>query len=105
MIKMEPMYLDFHLLYRETRGGATSRKVAGLIPDGVILIFRRLNPSGRTMSLGSTQPIIEMNTRNISCGSNGVRCVGMTTLPSTCANCLEICESQTPGTLRACPYL
>jgi hypothetical protein len=28
---------------------ATSRKVAGLIPDGII----GLNPSGRTMALGS----------------------------------------------------
>ena len=26
------------------------------------------NPSGRTMALGSTQPLREMSTRNISCG-------------------------------------
>jgi hypothetical protein len=29
-----------------------SRKVAGSIPDGVIGIFHRRNPSGRTMALG-----------------------------------------------------
>ena len=31
---------------------ATSRKVAGLIPGGVIGTFHRNNPSGRTMDLG-----------------------------------------------------
>ena len=31
---------------------ATSRKVAGSIPDGVIGIFHWHNPSGRTMALG-----------------------------------------------------
>jgi len=41
-------------------------KVAGLFPDGVIEIFHRHNPSGRTMPLGSTQPLTEMSTRNIS---------------------------------------
>jgi len=47
---------------------ATSRKVAGSIPDGVIGIFHWHNPSGRTMALGSTQPLTEMSTRNISWG-------------------------------------
>ena len=45
---------------------ATSQKVAG--PDGVIGIFHWHNPSGRTMALGSTQPLTEMSTRNISWG-------------------------------------
>ena len=47
---------------------ATSRKVAGSIPDGVIGIFHWHNPSGRTMTLGSTQPLTQMSTRNISWG-------------------------------------
>ena len=47
---------------------ATSRKVAGSIPDGVIGIFHRHNPSDRTMALGSTQPLTEMSTGNISWG-------------------------------------
>jgi len=46
---------------------ATSRKVAGSIPD-VIRIFHLLNPSGRTTALGSTQPLTEMSTRDISLG-------------------------------------
>jgi len=41
---------------------ATSRNVAGSIPYGVI------KPSCRTMALGSTQPLIEMDTRDISWG-------------------------------------
>jgi hypothetical protein len=47
---------------------ATSRKVAGSIPDGVIWIFRLNNPSGPTMTLGSTEPVIEISIRNISWG-------------------------------------
>jgi len=37
--------------------------------------------------------------------SKGGRCVGLTTLPPSCADCLEIWEPQSPGTLRACPGL
>jgi hypothetical protein len=33
------------------------------------------------------------------------RCVRLTTLPPSCADCLEILEPQPPGTLRACPGL
>jgi hypothetical protein len=47
---------------------ATSRKVAGSIPDGVIEIFRWHNPSGCTMALGLTQPLTEMSTTNSSRG-------------------------------------
>jgi len=55
------------------------------------------------MVLGSTQPPTEMSTRNISWGRKGGQCVGLTTLPHSCANCLEICEPQPTRTLRACP--
>ena len=46
----------------------TSWKVTGLIPIGVTGIFHWHNPSGQTMALGSTQPLTEMSTRNISWG-------------------------------------
>ena len=62
------------------------------------------NLSGRTVALGSTQPLTEMSTRNISWGDKGGRCVGLT-LPPSCADCLEIWEPQPPGTLRVCPGL
>src|SRR5215475_12309207 len=44
----------------------TNLKVAGSIPDGVNEIFHSHNPSGRTMTLGLTQPLTETSTRNIS---------------------------------------
>jgi hypothetical protein len=83
---------------------ATSRKVTDSIPDGVVGIFLGHNPSGRTV-LGSTQLLTEMSTWE---GGKGGRCVGLTTLPPSCADCLEfweICEPQPVGTLRACPGL
>jgi len=51
------------------------------------------------MALGLTQPPTEMSNRNISWG------VGLTSLPPSCANCLEIWESLPPVTLWAFPGL
>jgi hypothetical protein len=45
---------------------ATSWRVAGSIPDGVIGIFHWYNPLGCTTALELTQPLTEMSTRNIS---------------------------------------
>jgi len=66
---------------------ATNRNVAVSIG-----IFHWHNPSGRTMDLGLTQPLVEMSTRIISYGGwgGGGRCVGLTTLPPSYADCLEI---------------
>jgi len=36
-------------------------------------------------------------------GGKGDRCVGLITLPPSCADSLEIWEPKPPGTLRACP--
>jgi hypothetical protein len=46
---------------------ATSRKITGSISVGVTGIFHWHNPSGRTMTLGSTQPLTKMSTKYISC--------------------------------------
>jgi len=81
---------------------ATSHKVTGSILDGIIGIFHLHNPSGRTKALGSTQPLTEMSTRNISWGCKSGRYVGLTTLPPSCTDCLEIWEPRLPGTLWAC---
>jgi hypothetical protein len=62
--------------------------------------FHWHNPFGLTMTLGSTSLLTEMSTRNSSC-----LCVGLTTLPPSCADCPEIWEPQPLGTLRACPGL
>jgi hypothetical protein len=69
---------------------ATSRKVAGSIPDGVNLIFID-NLIGNTMALGSTLPLTKMSTS-----------VGLTTLPPSGADCLEIWEPHLPETLWDC---
>jgi hypothetical protein len=62
-------------------------------------------PSGHTMALGLTEFLIEMSTSNISWDDEGGRCVGLTTLPPSRDESLEIWEPQPPGTLRACPGL
>jgi len=62
------------------------------------------NSSGRPMALGLTEFLTEKSTRNISWGKGGW-CIGLTTLPPSCADCLEIWEPQPPGTLRTSPGL
>jgi hypothetical protein len=54
--------------YWPRRHYATSRKVAGSIPDEVTGCFNWPTPSSRTMTLGSTQPLTEMSTRNFPGG-------------------------------------
>jgi hypothetical protein len=74
---------------------ATSRKVAGSIPDSVIGIFH-YGPG-----VDSASPRNKYQAYIL--GNKGCRCVGLTTLPPSCADCLEIWEPEPPGTLRACP--
>jgi hypothetical protein len=64
-------------------------------------IFRWHNTSRRTMAVGSTHPLREMSDRNIFWGKGG-RCVRLTAWPPSHADCLEIWEPQTPGTITAC---
>jgi hypothetical protein len=68
---------------------ATRRRVSGSIPDGDLRIFHLLNPSDRTMALASSQPITEMSTRGVSWRVN-CRCLQLTTLPPSLADCPEI---------------
>ena len=72
---------------------ATSRKVASSICDDVGT-FDWQNPSYRTMALGWTQSLTE-----IFLGGKGDRCVGLTTLPPSCVDRLEIWEPQPPGSM------
>ena len=90
------MYELWQIEARLVEAQPTSRKVAGSIPEGVIGIFHSHNPSGRTVSMGPTQPLTEMNTGNINRRKGG-RCIGLTNLPSLCADCLEVWEHQVPG--------
>ena len=84
---------------------ATSLMFTCSIPDGFTGIFHSHYPSGRTVTLGSTQPLKEMSTRNTSWGDKGGPCLRLTTLPHSCADCLEIWVPQLPGTLMTCPGL
>jgi hypothetical protein len=60
------------IFYKDTwwhswfRHCATRWKVTGSITDGITGIFCWHNTSSLTMALGSTQPLTEMSTRNIS---------------------------------------
>jgi hypothetical protein len=47
---------------------------------------------------------MEMSTKNISWGLRWP-VLGLTILPHSCADCVEIWEPQTPGDLRVCPGL
>ena len=51
---------------------ATSRKVAGWIPDWVIGIIHQFNPFGRSIALESSEPLTEVSTRSISWGLKAV---------------------------------
>jgi hypothetical protein len=91
-----------HAVAQWLRHCATNRMIASSIPDDVtgLLLCNEHNPSGRTIVLGSTQPLTEMSSRNISWGKGG-RCVGLI-LPFSCADFIEILDPQPPGTLRVC---
>jgi hypothetical protein len=59
--------LDLYSSWFQEGHYATSRKVAGSNPDAVDF-FNWLNPSSRTMALGSTQSLTEMSPRNLPGG-------------------------------------
>jgi hypothetical protein len=59
----QPPPLRWHSRLRHC---ATNKKVAGSIPDGVTGILHWHNSSGRTMDLGSTQPLTEMSKVKVS---------------------------------------
>jgi hypothetical protein len=62
-----------------------------------------LTYSGHTVALGQTQPLNRNEYQEYCLGVKGRRCIGLTTLTPSCADCHEIWESQPPRTLWACP--
>jgi len=86
------------------RGGAvdwdTKWKVAGSIPDGVTGIFHCPYYGPGLDSASNRNEYQEY-----FLGGKGGRCVRLTALPPSCADCLEIWDPQPLGTLRVCPGL
>jgi hypothetical protein len=68
-INYSPIIFRRYIVWATDSGGmryyATSREVAGAIPDEVIEFFSWPNPSSRTMALWSAQPLSEMSTMNL----------------------------------------
>jgi hypothetical protein len=52
---------DWHAVVQLVEALRYNPEVVGSIADGVIGIFYLHNPSGRTVALGSTQPLTEMS--------------------------------------------
>jgi hypothetical protein len=83
----------------------TSRKVAGSIPDGPIDIFYLFNPSGRSVAVGATQPLILNEYQGYLLGCTVGRCLGLTTLQYSPAYLLGIQGAKPLGAVRECPGL
>jgi hypothetical protein len=71
------------------RHRATSRKIAGSIPDGVFQMFHLLNASRRTMTLRSTQCLIGTSTSDLLSRDKGSRLRELLILPHSCVECLK----------------
>jgi hypothetical protein len=70
---------------------ATSQKVVHSIPNG----GHWLNTSGHTVALGSIRPHNRNEYQGYLPGGKGGQCIGLTTLPPSCADCLEILGAST----------
>jgi len=80
---------------------ATSREVAGSVPDWVIGIFSLKWSFRPHYGLGFDSASNRNEYQEYFLGSKGGRCTGLTTLPLTCAHCLEIWDCQPRGIPRA----
>ena len=82
---------------------ATSRKVAGSIPDSNIGIFHWLKPSDRIMAVRSTQPVTEMTARDITWGVKADGAYGWQPCHLHVSIILKCWDRQPLGAVRACP--
>jgi hypothetical protein len=81
------------------------RKVPGSIPDSVIGIFHWIYSSGRTMALGSTPPLTEMRTKDISWGVKAAGACDWQPYHLHVPIVYKLWESQPPGAIRVCQSL
>jgi len=69
-------------------------------------IFHGLNLSSHSVVVGSNRALNINEYQVCLLGGKGRWCLGLITLPPSCADCLEIpWESRPPGAQRACPGL
>ena len=83
----------------------TSWKVTGSIPNGVTGIFHCIYLPATHYGPGVDSASNRNEYRPYFLGGKCSRCVGLTTLPPSCADRLEIWEPQPPGIFRAFPRL
>jgi hypothetical protein len=80
---------------------ATSQEVAGSIPDRII--GNSLTQSFRPHYGHGVDSASNRNEhQEYFLGGQGGRCIGLTTLLLSCADCLEMWDTQPAGTLSAC---
>jgi hypothetical protein len=102
--------MEFHVLSHLERGHAVAYLIEALCnkPEGrgsdsgeVIGSLNWSNPSNRTMTLGSAQPLTRMSTRNFPGGQKGCRRVSLITSPPSVSwlsrNCVNLNISQHYG--------
>jgi hypothetical protein len=73
------------------------------IPDGVVRIFHRHNPTAPKHYSPGTVSDSNRNEHQEYLGGKSGQYIGLTTLPHSCADCLEIWEPRLPGSVRVCP--
>jgi hypothetical protein len=88
-LRLPPRYVWGHAVAQLVEHCATNRKAAVSIPDGVIGISH-YGPGVDSASNRNEH-------QDYFLGGKGDRCAGLTTLPPSCADCLEIWEPQPPG--------
>jgi hypothetical protein len=102
-----PSHFNWTLIFCEARGSGTALQIGMLrvrFPMVSLEFFIDIILPAARWSWGWLG-LYEKRVPGTFPGSKGGRCVGLTTLPPSRADCLEIWESQTPETLRACPGL
>jgi hypothetical protein len=87
LIIFKSRYTQWHSWSRQC---ATSLKVAGSIPDGVIVLLHCHNPSDGDMAMLPNQPLEEMSTRYVSWGVNAAGATRADKYTTFSADCLEI---------------
>jgi hypothetical protein len=103
-----PNFINGSVLWHNwLRHRATSGKVAGSIPDGVIEIFHWPNRCDRIMAVGSTWSVTEMSTRGLSYSVKLAVCRddNLTTFMCHLSRILGVSTSGTTEPVQGCNWI